>query len=158
MLTRLRRELNVLRRSWALFRQRRLILPKPASAWVSLLTAASEELSDDSDLARTIPLPPGFKYEAFVGSIIAHARLSPDLDLFVRHLRKEFKISSEHALTAIDRAMGGVVRAGSNLPDVCPDPDRDPIAWHAYQICRLESQAIADICPGWRRTDGPQPA
>lgn len=154
MLTRLRQEMHLLRRAWTLFRERRV----SASKWVSMLAAASEELNNDGDLARTIALPAGSTYEVLAGTIIARARKSPDLDSFVGDLGKEFNVPSKDAITAIDRALGGVFRAKSNRADVCPDAERDPIAWHAYQLCRLEPQAITDIVSNCRLSNGRQPA
>jgi hypothetical protein len=154
MLRRFIRELHILRRAWLLFRERRAHPPRCASGWDSMLVAASAELLDDDDLSRTVMLPSGATYEGLTRTILDHARVPPDIDELINHLQLAFGISYADAVTAIDRALGGVVRAASGRADVSPDPERDPVAWHAYERCRSERHIIDDIYPGWILADG----
>lgn len=154
MLRRFVRELHLLRRAWTLFQDRRNHPSQRASSWDSMLLAASEELLDDNDLSRRVLLPAGATYEALTRSILDHARVTPDLDVLINHLHQCFGISRGDAGIAIDRALGGVVRAASQRADVSPDPERDPVAWHAYERSRSERRIIDDIYPGWTLPNG----
>ncbi len=49
-------------------------------------------------------------------------------------LTERFALSFDDARLAMDRVEGGVVRAGSGIPENEPDPVKDPLAWTSYQV------------------------
>jgi hypothetical protein len=50
-----------------------------------------------------------------------------------RLLTAEIGLSEDDAALAMDRAMGGLVRAGTRNRVNCPDPEEDPIAWETFE-------------------------
>lgn len=96
-----------------MFVQRRGNEEKPGTAWESMLLAASEELLDESGLSAAVSLPVGAKFEDVADSIIEHARMNPDIDTVVSYLQTHWKLSRPDAIKAIDRTLGGIVRAAS---------------------------------------------
>jgi hypothetical protein len=52
----------------------------------------------------------------------------------VRAIAFEFGMSESDAWLAFDRVQGGIIRALTARPDNCPDRDKDPMAWHSFQI------------------------
>jgi hypothetical protein len=47
-------------------------------------------------------------------------------------------LSEDDAHLALDRALGGIVRAATRHPANAPAKDKDPIAWASYQRCMDE--------------------
>ena len=46
----------------------------------------------------------------------------------------EFEMSEADAWLAFDRVQGGIVRALTTRRDNCPKLEKDPVAWHAFQL------------------------
>ena len=150
------RTIPVLERVKNLFGNR---LKQPrGSTWDSTLLAASEELLDDHDLSASIPLPTGITCEMVVSFILSAARSSPNHQAIVSHLIERFGLQSRSALIAIDRTLGGVVRASARRPEVCPDSVCDPLAWHSFQKASADRAIIDDIYPGLQSHDEPKVA
>lgn len=56
-------------------------------------------------------------------------------------LTRRFALSFDDARVCVDRLQGGVERANTENHGNQPDPARDPVAWHAYQLARGETFA-----------------
>jgi len=128
---------------------------KPASAWDTALATASEELLDDHDLGVTISLPAGITYEDIVGYILGEARNNPDYKIIVDHLCGQFGLEHSEADRAVDRTLGGIVRAAFRRPDLSPDLAADPIAWHSFQKASENPAIVDEIFGGWKLPDVP---
>lgn len=123
---------------------------EPSYAWDSMVGAASEEWVDPTVFRFTVALLPGVGYPDLAASILNAARSRPDLDTLQTHLAAQYAISEKDALTAIDRALGGVVRAASLSPLACPDAAIDPVAAAAFALATHDTTIIDSIYPGWR--------
>jgi hypothetical protein len=120
----------------------------PDSAWVSQWAAASEEVGPDGvadEFDAKIPLPAGVTYNAIVAYVLDAARENPVFDVVAGHLAKHFGLDSREAIKVIDRCMGGVFRAIESRPELCPDLERDPIAWHSFHMTTENREIIRDI-------------
>ena len=62
-------------------------------------------------------------------------------------LISDFGLSEADAELAIDRALGGVVRAATGNPENCPKREKDPVAWTSYQKCLKRPDLIARVYP-----------
>jgi hypothetical protein len=121
-----------------------------ATAWDSMVLAASEEWVDDTVFRFTVSLPRGASYREFAACILDAARTHPDLHTLQKRLASLYFISEREALTAIDRALGGVVRAATMNPQSCPDASIDPVAAAAFEVSTADPTIIDSIFPGWR--------
>lgn len=66
-------------------------------------------------------------------------------------LTRRFALSFEDARVCVDRLQAGVVQARSDAADAAPDPARDPVAWHSYQLAHGQAgDAPARGSAGWR--------
>ena len=117
-------------------------------AWISQWAAASEEVGPDGtadEFTFTIPLRAGASYEAIVAYILDAARGTPVLDAVADHLTKQFRLTPRDASRAIDRCMGGLFRAMKARPELCPNLENDPLAWHSFQMATADPVVIRDI-------------
>jgi hypothetical protein len=121
-----------------------------ATAWDSMVLAASEEWVDDTVFRFKVQLPSETSYREFANCILGTTRTHPDLTTFQTHLATQYSISKSDALTAIDRALGGVVRAATLNPRACPDASVDPVAAAAFAISIDDLTIIDSIFPDWR--------
>ncbi len=48
---------------------------------------------------------------------------------------------------ALDRVLGGIVRAATKNPANCPDIAKDPVAWASYQLAISKPEIIRAIRP-----------
>jgi hypothetical protein len=134
----------------ACFQRSTVSVPAAATAWESMVTAASEEWVDETVFRFTVKLPAHASYRELADSILETGRKHPDLATLQKQLAAKFSITEKEALRAIDRALGGVVRAATLNPHACPDAAIDPVAAAAFALA-LEDPAIIDsIFPGWR--------
>lgn len=73
-----------------------------------------------------------------VGELVLFLRAAAAADTPRREvlsvLTERFALSFDDARLAMDRAVGGVVRASSNIPANEPDRVKDPVAWAAYRL------------------------
>ena len=70
-------------------------------------------------------------------------------ELTAAHLVHRFGLLPDDADLAIDRAMGGAIRAATGNPENCPRREKDPIAWLSYQRCRREPALLEALRPAW---------
>lgn len=98
--------------------------------------------SDDGTVTWTddmrITLPSGRTVADVVDLVLARVLDAASADEVEAVLAAEFELAPEDAALARDRAMGGVVRAGTGNDHNRPDPVKDPIAHESYQ------RAVAD--------------
>ncbi len=64
----------------------------------------------------------------------------------VQELAARFVIEDD-AEFALDRVLGGIVRAATGNAANCPDRTKDPVAWTSYQRAIREPAIIAAIRP-----------
>ena len=67
-------------------------------------------------------------------------------DATVQELATRFVIEDD-AEFALDRVLGGIVRAATGNPANCPDRTKDPVAWVSYQRAVLQPAIIRAIRP-----------
>ncbi|MBN9519428.1 hypothetical protein J0H58_13040 [bacterium] len=100
-------------------------------------------LTDD----MTVALPPG-RTVAEVVEVVIQAALAGSADEETeRRLAAEFGLSADDAALARDRAFGGLVRAGTRIPENCPSPVKDPVAWESYQRGTRDPSLVSRIYP-----------
>jgi hypothetical protein len=100
-----------------------------------MAVAASEEMGGGQDFKFVIPDKTKASYEKLVSRILEIAVTeNPDLNDARKVLSSAFAISIEESLTSIDRTLGGVARASSMNPQLCPDMNTDPIACIAFEM------------------------
>jgi hypothetical protein len=137
-----------------IFRQfvRFLSAPKlsPATSWDSTVAAASEEWADPTEFDFRPELKYGQSVQGLVERIIGEARSGPNQKKLVHQITVEFGLSERDSLTAIDRVLGGIVRAAAMNPNARPDFGRDPVASVAFVLAAEDTGVIDDIFPGWR--------
>lgn len=118
-----------------------------ARDWMSRVKPATTNpaqtaLPDDSAVTWTddmrITLPSGRTVADVVDLVLASVLDTASADEVEAALAVEFELAPEDAELARDRAMGGIVRAGTGNEHNHPDPVKDPIAHESYQ------RAIAD--------------
>ncbi len=85
-----------------------------------------------------IPLPSGRTVSDVVDLVLARVADAASADEVEALLAAEFDLDPDDAALARDRALGGIVRAGTDNEHNRPDSVKDPIAYEAYQ------RAIAD--------------
>lgn len=120
-----------------------------ATAWDSMVMAASEEWVDETVFRFVVPLRDGMSYSDLAALIIDQAIIHPDLDTLKRYISQEFLISEQDALTAIDRGLGGICRAATLWPPACPDPGIDPVAAAAFALASDDHTILDRVFPGW---------
>lgn len=118
--------------------------------WDSMVSAASEEWVDPTVFRFTTVLPAGASYQDLADCILRAARTRPDLDRLQKRIASQYALSQAHALTSIDRALGGVVRAAALNPLASPDAAIDPVAAAAYALATADPTIIDSIYPDWR--------
>ena len=118
-----------------------------ARDWISRVKPATTgpaqtALPDDDTVTWTddmrITLPSGRTVADVVDLVLARALDSTSADEVETALAAEFELAPEDVALARDRAMGGIVRAGTGNEQNRPDPVKDPIAYESYQ------RAVAD--------------
>lgn len=86
------------------------------------------------------------------------------IDAAIRHdattdvtnrLMSHFGLSQPDAELAVDRTMGGVVRAATGRADNCPNNEKDPVAWASYHKCLKRPELILRLYPNFKRTKRP---
>lgn len=121
-----------------------------ATAWDSMVAAASEEWVDDTVFQFPIALPTEVSNKDFATFMLDRAVTHPDLETFRADIATTFGLNDEIALNAIDRALGGVARAASLNPLACPDGAIDPVAAEAFRIASDNLEIISAIYPCWQ--------
>ncbi|AMV24913.1 hypothetical protein VT84_10980 [Gemmata sp. SH-PL17] len=119
-------------------------VPPPVSGQSAATpTALPEGWTDD----MTVALPPG-RTVAEVVEVVIQAALSGIGDAETeRRLSAEFGLSADDAALARDRAFGGLVRAGTRIPENCPSPVKDPVAWESFQRGTRDPALVSRIYP-----------
>ena len=84
----------------------------------------------------TIVLAPPRTLEELVDVVIAAEARHDDAALTVAHLIEEFGLSAADAELALDRTLGGLVRAASGLPD--NRPSREKVLVFPWTNCAAE--------------------
>ena len=124
--------------------------PPYGSAWDSSVMAAYEEWGDTRSYTYVPHIKEGCTLEFFVSTILGLAKAEPKQDEFIKLVSRNFEISEEDAMSSIDRALGGVVRAASLNPRACPDRSSDPVASIAFEQAFNDHSIIDAIYPMWR--------
>ena len=120
------------------------------TSWQSTVLAASEEWVDERHFRFLPTLNDANAIELLALTIITKARKHPDQGALIGELTTKFSLPDGEALTAIDRALGGVVRAASQNLEARPSSIDDPVAAASFDIAMLDERVIDDIYPGWR--------
>lgn len=120
-----------------------------ATAWDSMVLAASEEWVDEKVFRFAVPLPDGMSHSDLAALIVDHAIVHPDLDTLQLEISISFLISEQDALTAIDRTLGGICRAATLWPPACPDPGIDPVAAAAFVLASNDHTILDSVYPDW---------
>jgi hypothetical protein len=85
----------------------------------------------------SIALPPDVTVERVVDVVLQAER-----DKLPRHTTLAellaLGLSEGDAHLALDRALGGIVRAAARHPSNAPARDTDPVAWASYRRCMAE--------------------
>jgi hypothetical protein len=98
----------------------------------------------------SVQLRPGCTLEALVNFVIEQQVAKVSADSTVQELATRFVIEDD-AEFALDRVLGGIVRAATGNPANCPDPTKDPVAWMSYQRAIREPAIIEAIRPEYVR-------
>ena len=121
------------------------------TAWDSMVMAASEEWVDETVFRFAVTLPDGMSYSDLATRIVDQAIVHPDLDTLQQDISRSFLISERDAITAIDRALGGLCRAATLWPRACPDRGIDPVAAAAFDLASEGHTILDSIYPGWAK-------
>lgn len=123
--------------------------PGPAQTAISqppVLPAALPDvivLTDD----MTVVLPSGRSVAEVVELVILGCLDGRSAAEIEARLSSEFGLSPEDAAVARDRACGGLVRAGTRVPENRPSPVKDPVAWESYQRGTRDPSLVSRIYP-----------
>jgi len=82
--------------------------------------------------------------------IVIQARQGPDQDTLLRELTSKFALPDGEALSAVDRALGGVARAASRNLGSRPSSIDDPVAAATFDLAMHDEGILDDIYPDWR--------
>jgi hypothetical protein len=102
-----------------------------------------EGWTDDLNIA----IAAGRTVEELVEVVLEAATRRDTTSTTIDRLMKEFGLSRPDAELALDRALGGVVRAATGQAENCPSKKKDPVAWTSYQRCLKAPGLIAAIYP-----------
>lgn len=81
-----------------------------------------------------ISLRPGLTVPDVVAPVMKWLAAQRDFHEMHIQLEKEFGLSREDSLLALDRIQGGIIRALTGLPENEPDQTKDPMAWHSFSL------------------------
>ena len=98
----------------------------------------------------SVQLRPGCSLDALVDFVIEQQATKVSADTTVNELATRF-VTEDDAAFALDRVLGGVVRAATGNPANCPDRTKDPVAWTSYQRAIREPAIIEAIRPEYVR-------
>jgi hypothetical protein len=84
--------------------------------------------------------------EALVDFVIDQQVAKVSAELTVQELAMRFVIEDD-AEFALDRVLGGIVRAATGNPANCPNRTKDPVAWVSYQRAVREPEIVRAIRP-----------
>ena len=87
-----------------------------------------EGFTDD----MTVTIRPGRSLEELAATVMAWLLERRDLNTCIPALQKDFGLSEEDALLALDRIQGGIVRALTGNPENEPNSVKDPLAWTSF--------------------------
>jgi hypothetical protein len=118
--------------------------------WQSTVLAASEEWVDETNFQFQPTLKNSEAIQSLAQQIVAQARDNPDLDALLRELTSKFALLDGEALSAVDRALGGVVRAAGRNHRSRPNSIDDPVAAAAFDFTMQDETILDDIYPSWR--------
>jgi hypothetical protein len=85
----------------------------------------------------SIALPPALTVEHVVDVILRAERDKLPRRATLAEL-VALGLSEDDAHLAVDRALGGIVRAAARHPSNAPARDKDPVAWASYERCMRE--------------------
>jgi hypothetical protein len=94
----------------------------------------------------SVQLRPGCTLEGLVDFVIDQQLAKVSADSTVQALARRFVIEDD-AVFALDRVLGGIVRAATGNPANCPDRTKDPVAWVSYQRALRQPEIIRAIRP-----------
>ena len=100
-------------------------------------------LTDD----MTVPLPSGRTVAEVVELVIQCGLLGSSAEEIEGRLADEFGLSADDAALARDRTFGGLVRAGTRIPENCPSLVKDPVAYESYQRGTRDPSLVSRIYP-----------
>jgi hypothetical protein len=120
-----------------LFRSR----PKPGH------TVMQTNLPDGWTDDMSINLPPGRTNQQIVQHILSVMMSDEGSEKLLDTLVNEFQLSQEDAELAIDRTLGGVVRASTGNPLNRPHWAKDPLAAISYEMSMKDRQIIKKLRP-----------
>lgn len=92
----------------------------------------------------SVQLRPGYTLDALVDFVIEQQVAKVSASSTVQELANRFVIEDD-AEFALDRVLGGIVRAATGNPANCPDQRKDPVAWTSYQRAFRQPALIAAI-------------
>jgi hypothetical protein len=120
------------------------------TSWQSTVLAASEEWVDETSFRFQPTLKNPEAIRSLAQKIIIQARQAPDQDALLRELTSKFALPDGEALSAVDRALGGVARAASRNLGSRPSSIDDPVAAATFDLAMQDEGILDDIYPEWR--------
>lgn len=96
----------------------------------------------------SVQLRPGCTVEALVEFVVGQQVAKVSADSTVQALATRFVVEGDAAF-ALDRVLGGIVRAATGNPANCPDRTKDPVAWTSYQRAIRQPEIIRAIRPDY---------
>ena len=124
---------------------------QPASSdWQSTVGAASEEWVDSTQFAFSPGILQGRTVAELVDMIIGGIRAQPDQEVLLSRIAEEFGLPESEPIRAVDRVLGGIVRAASKNPAARPSAETDPVGAIAFDRASADKGIIDDVFPGWR--------
>ncbi len=120
------------------------------TTWQSTVLAASEEWVDETSFRFQPTLKNAEATRSLAQDIVILARQVPDQEALLRELTSKFALPDGEALSAVDRALGGVARAASRNPSSRPSPMDDPVAAATFDLAMQDEGILDDIYPDWR--------
>src|SRR6476620_4614977 len=92
------------------------------------------------------PLPDGVTVVRIAEFVVSSAAAGGSHGARLETLRS-WGLTPDDAELACDRALAGVVRAGTISPENEPSAEKDPIAYSSYHLCRANPALISAIFP-----------
>jgi hypothetical protein len=97
------------------------------------------------------PMASGRTVEELVDYVLQAAIQRYTNSTVIQKLISDFGLTEADAGFALDRALGGVVRAATVRASNCPAKEKDPVAWSSFQRCIKSPDLIAAIYPQFSR-------
>ncbi|BCU77385.1 hypothetical protein [Luteolibacter sp. LG18] len=121
--------------------------PCPVTGWEEVTTAQWREWEADTRFAFPLHRMEKDLHQHLVTTILAAAERSSDRVKLMQALTETFGLNPHDAFRAVERVLGGVVRAATGLES--PSTETDPLAARAFTLAWRDRPLVPAIRAQW---------